>query len=118
MKSVEEINEKWILESCTTKNGEDPRLAEWSVIESTDNVTTSNFHPQVKKTLNYNYIYCFPRSINIDGVEVRCVEKVFRLKTNVSFEVGTYKYTLTRVTHNITTSNLGIIDTVHSGHIL
>ena len=60
----------------------------------------------VKRTAHYNYIQCFPYSITISNVTLRCPTLTFKLSTSVEFSVRNYTYVpltrkvkITRVEH-------------------
>lgn len=60
IKAIDEPATPAILENCLTPNMTDPRLQDWQVLISTNDIYAYKHICQIKRTLDFNYVYCFP----------------------------------------------------------
>lgn len=117
LKAIDEPSQRAVLEDCTARNYTDPRLQYWQTLISTTDIYAYNHTCQVKRTLEYNYIYCFPWNITTKTGIQRAPPYVFRLPINQGFEVPTMKYTPLVRKLNITSPfEFPAVDSVHLGH--
>lgn len=72
-------------ESCFAQNYDDGFVGNWEVIESTTNIKKTKKSAQVIQGGNFNYIYCYPFNITIEGETHKCPIKPFRLSINTGF---------------------------------
>ena len=93
LKAIEEPSQAAILEECTEHNYTDPRLTMWEKLIETRDIYHFNHTCQVKRTLEYNYIYCFPFNITTKMGVFRNPPHVFRLPLREAFELPVMKYT-------------------------
>lgn len=119
MKAIDKPSQKVVDETCLTTDYIDPKLQIWKPITRTREIENMlNETCNIKKTLEYNYIYCFPYEIKIEGESYRMPPNAFRLSSSIGFEIpGKLNFTPKKSFLNITKqSELPVIDMVHVGH--
>ena len=111
-KVIDEPRETWVLGECLEVNSSDPRIESWTKEKATENEAEQNHRPTVKKTLNYNYIYCYGHNITIEGKQVECPLYPFKLKIGTPFSTTDHKYTpsVKRITMTMTNDDFDISD--------
>lgn len=116
LKAIEEPSQRAILEVCNEANYTDPRLNIWEMLVETRDVYRFNHTCQVKRTLVYNYIYCFPFNITTKMGIFRNPPHVYRLPLSEAFELPMTKYVPVVRKLNITGSfEFPAIDSIHMG---
>lgn len=105
----------YISDQCIELDGEDPELNQWTSTEVTDEIEKFSHRSDVHKTAYFNYIYCFPGNITINGREYRCPMDVFRLKFNLEWKTAQQRHKPAFIAVN-TTLRQEAFDTVHAGH--
>lgn len=116
MQSIEKPGQLIIEDQCLQDNYVDPKLQKWKPIIQTRNIDMFNETCQEKRTLLYNYIYCFPYQIHLKEGIFRMPPNTFRLPTSIEYEIpGKPKYMPRRYVFNIST-DLPAIDSIHTGH--
>ena len=101
-------------EECTELDGEDPQLSKWVITRKTHDMGDTVNMSLVQKTLEYNYIYCFPGNITIGKETYRCPMEAFRLKSDKAFKTADRRHNPTKIQQNVTERHG--IDAVHAGH--
>lgn len=114
IKAVDPPIESTIRETCSEMDGEDPQLNLWKVDKQYTQVKQTESTSQLVKTLEFNYIYCFPGKITIEGKTHRCPMEPFRLKTSKAFNTSDRHHVPSRIISNAT--QVVAIDLVHPGH--
>lgn len=64
--------------------------------------------------MDYNYLYCFPGNITINGKSQKCPMDVFRLRRSIEFQTIKHKHVKTQHAFNITTGDIAV-DSIHAG---
>lgn len=105
----------YVSDQCLELDGEDPALNQWEISASTLDIEGYSNHSQVKKTPSFNYIYCFPGSIEINRQLYKCPLDTFRLKANREFRTARQRHVPSQVSLNSTRDEYAI-PSVHSGH--
>ncbi|CAA3033109.1 Hypothetical predicted protein, partial [Olea europaea subsp. europaea] len=114
VKAISGPPEPYITEQCLEPNGEDPAVAQWSIVEVTEDIEKYANESQVVKTLGHNYVYCFPGEILIDKKHYRCPSDVFRIKPRYEFQTAKQKHVPTHISRDAYQDVA--IDDVHVGH--
>lgn len=119
LKAIEEPETRAVLEECTEYNYTDPRLNIWEKLVETRDVQRFNHTCQVKRTMEYHYIYCFPFNITTKMGTFRNPPHVFRLPISEPFRLPIMNFNYVPIIRrlNITgPSELPAIDSIHLGH--
>lgn len=82
---IDEPFSRSVYTTCETKNGRDPNLDLWSPIITEAKVKRNKVNPIEYKTFHYNYIFCYPHDITINGSTFRCPPFTFRLLNVVDY---------------------------------
>lgn len=115
IKAIDESSDPIIFEECIELDGEDPALSIWTPVPEMMNISRYVDMSTIKKTLEHNYIYCFPGNITIGDKNYRCPVEVFRLPTDKAFKTSTSRHVPSRIQMNVTQKELAI-DNIHVGH--
>lgn len=117
LKAIEEPTQRAVLEVCTEQNSTDPRLQVWEKLVQTRDVYSNKHNCQVKRTLLYHYIYCFPFNITLKLGTFRNPPHVYRLPINEAFVLPMMNYTpvVRRLDIN-GPFEFPAIDSIHLGH--
>lgn len=122
IKAVDEPAGNIIDDECNIQNYIDSRLQEWRSIVTSKNIYENTKTCQVKKTLDYSYVYCFPWNITTRGGTQRCppyvgrlsITEPFILAPNTNFSIS-YKPKIKR--YNVTSRlDMPAVDSIHLGH--
>lgn len=106
-----------MLEECTIQDYDDNNLKVWRTLVSTTEISKYNNTCTSKRTVNYNYIYCFPYSIKLRTGTQRMPPTVVRLDITEPFETPMQKYVPLHRRINITSqTEYPAIDSIHSEH--
>jgi len=93
------------------------RLQIWETLVETRDIAKYQNICQVKRTLLYNYVYCFPFNITLPIGTVRAPPYTFRIPTSQAFEVPILKYTPIIRKLNLTGPHeLPAVDSIHTRH--
>ena len=92
IKHIEKPRSVRVIDDCFVKNFDDGYADDWEIIEKTNNLQSIKKIAQVKASNYYNYIYCFPWDITIEGNTYRCPAKPFRLSLNTAFQTANKKH--------------------------
>lgn len=117
IKAIDKPSRLVVDEQCTTSNHTDPKVQIWKPIIQTRNLDRFDETCQVKKTMNHNYIYCFPYNITLSAGTFRMPPNVFRLQVTEPFEIaGLPKYIPKIREFNVAPEHdLSVIDSIHVG---
>lgn len=116
LKAIEEPSQAAILEECKDANYTDPRLSIWDKLLETRDIYRYNHTCQVKRTMDYNYIYCFPFNITTKMGVFRNPPHVYRLPLKTAFELPIMKYSpIIRVLNISGPNEFPAIDSTHMG---
>lgn len=118
IKGIEKPSQLVIDDTCNMANYTDPRLQLWKTIWESWDIERFNETCQEKRTLYYNYIYCFPYNITFSEGTFRMPPNVFRLDTNVPYEISglpPYQPKIREI-NIIHDHDLQAIDSIHIGH--
>lgn len=116
LKAIEEPGQRAVLETCYEANYTDPRLSMWEKLIETRDIYKYNHTCQVKRTMLYNYIYCFPFNITTKMGVFRNPPHVYRLPLDVAFELPVMKYVPVIRRLNITGPfEFPAVDSIHIG---
>jgi len=69
-------------------NGDDPQLSQWNTDKETENIELYSNVSQVLKTIDANYIYCFPGEITMQNQKYKCPLELFKLKPKIAFRTA------------------------------
>lgn len=117
LRAIEEPEQNAVLEMCDEANYTDPRLNMWEKLVETRDVYRFNHTCQVKRTFEYNYIYCFPFNITTRMGTFRNPPHVYRLPLSEAFELPITKYVPVIRKLNITGPyEFPAVDSIHMGH--
>lgn len=115
VKGIDEPYMRGIIEDCMIENYEDKQLTSWHSIVAEDGIMDT--HTTVKRTLQFSYVYCYPKNITIDSIKYRCPPNVFRLPLEVGFETEDHRvYKPIKVYHNYTDLDAMAIDSINLNH--
>lgn len=78
---------------CIERNYSDPRLSIWEKLVETRDIYKFNTTCQTKKTMDFNYIYCFPFNVTTKMGTFTNPPHVYRLPVMEAFELPITKYT-------------------------
>lgn len=117
VKGIEEPTQRAVVEICDTPKYTDPAVSVWRKLLITDNIYSAQNTTAVKRTLLYNYIYCFPSEIRIEGGVQKCPPAVFRVQINVRWNTNDKKYAPIIRKVKITEQEQPFIDNVHISHL-
>jgi len=67
IKGLTTTSTEFVSEQCLEVNGDDPQLSQWNTDKETKNIEQYSNVSQVFKTIDANYIYCFPGEITIQN---------------------------------------------------
>lgn len=101
-----------VSERCDHADYTDNRLSEWRVIQRIDNILDIVSTPTIKRTMSYNYIYCYPNDIIIMNVNGKCSEKVYKLPIEVNWESMGYNWKLITKQGNFSAGPKRIVDSI------
>ena len=101
-------------EKCDELDGTDPALNQWEVEASTLDIENYVNRSQVKKSTTFNFIYCFPGNITIEGKNYRCPIDPFKLDARKAFKTANYRHSAIGIRLNATLKEIAI-DNVHPG---
>lgn len=118
LEAVDEPTDRSVDEECLEPQTVDPRLSTWTVV-STDlyGHQKKQVPGSVKRTLLYNYVYCFPLNITLSDGQYRCPPYPFRVLRSEPFEVPGHKEMGT-VRKVIRVDEIPAVDNVHAGQFL
>lgn len=117
IKAINEPTQTAVLDECTEANFTDPRLQNWRSIISTEDIYSVKNTCQVKRTLLFNYIYCFPENITLKTGEHKLPPNVVRLPVSEPFKIPIMNYKPIVRKINITNEHeYAAIDSIHIGH--
>lgn len=116
LKGIEEPTQRAVLESCEQKNYIDPSTRLWRQLISTDDISSYKNSTAVKRTLLYNYIYCFPGEITIAEGKHKCPPAVFRVPVNMDWNTSDKSFVPTIRKLKISGRENPFIDDVHLNH--
>lgn len=115
IKSLDSAPDNYIGDQCSRLNGDDPALAQWEIIKETEDLNPFKSQSQVVKTLNGNYIYCFPGYITVQGHNYTCPMDPFRLDVNREFQTADQLHIPNFVTLNASREYISATEVMHAG---
>lgn len=119
MKAINPPTQRAVYQRCMKKDHCDETLKIWKAIITTNDVYKQHNLSDWKQTLDYNYVYCFPRMINIDNkFTAKCPTQVFRLSLNTEFSVDDITYKPLERDLTIDQKDLPFIDDVLNVHFV
>lgn len=89
---------------------------DWKVSDTAENVFATKQNCQVKGIRDYNFIYCFPWTIHIEGGEYRCPPDVFKLPMQIPFSCPGYDHAAHHVHFDILAGQEIGMEAAHVGH--
>lgn len=122
MKAIDEPVSRAVEEDCHTQDYIDPRLQSWRTMVTARDIYHYHNACQVKKTLEYNYVYCFPQNITIRTGTQRLPPYVVRISIKEPFILApntpkNYTYTPKLKKFNITSHlEFPAVDSINLGH--
>ena len=113
IKALTAVPDEYVSDQCLELDGDDPALNQWEIVKETEDIETYINVSQVKKTILFNYIYCFPGSITIDTRNYKCPMEVFKLKPTHEFQTAQQRHRAWSKSHE--TAYEFATDAVHEG---
>lgn len=116
IKGIEEPTQRAVTDYCDTANYTDPAVTVWRKLVTVDNIYSHQNITTLKRTLLYNYIYCFPSEIRISDGNHKCPPAVFRVPINVGWSTRDKNYVPIIRKVKFVERELPFIDDVHLTH--
>jgi len=83
-------------------------------VRETEEIEQYSNTSQVLKTMDANYVYCFPGEILIQNQKYECPLELFKLKPKVAFRTAQQLHVPNYISQNATEGYA--VDAVHAGH--
>ena len=91
IKGIEKPIDRAILDECSEVDHKDTKLNIWRSIVTTSDVYRNNV-ASYKHSFKWNFIYCFPWNITVNGETTRCPILTFKLDSNIPFHTKNITY--------------------------